>query len=92
MSTSLNQAPAETLELSDALWSANLRHELANIMTVISGCCDLLERPSGMERKQLVDHIHCAVKRGHALLTRDMTRSHQKQHARQTSRSYPDIA
>ena len=92
MSTTMNQAPAETPELSDSLWSANLRHELANIMTVISGCCDLLERPSGIDRKQLVDHIHGAVKRGHALLTRDMTRSHQQQRARQTSRSYPDVA
>lgn len=90
MSTTVNQAPAETPELSDSLWSTNLRHKLANIMTIISGCCDLLERPSGIDRKQLVDHIHGAVKRGHLLLTRDMTRSHQKLQVRQTSRSYPD--
>ena len=55
MSTTPNQALAETLELSDAIWSSKLRHELANIMTVISGCCELLEHPSGIERKQLVD-------------------------------------
>ena len=92
MSTTVNQAPSETPELSDSLWSANLRHELANVMTVISGCCDLLERPCGIDRKQLVDHIHGAVKRGHALLTRDMTRSHQKQHVCPKSHSYPDVA
>ena len=91
MSTTLNQALAETPEFSDALWSANLRHELANIMTVISGCCDLLERPSGMDRKQLVDHIHSAVKRGHALLMSDLKRSDRKQHFSQVLRSYSDV-
>ncbi len=91
MSTNLNQAPAETPELSDSLWSANLRHELANIMTVISGCCDLLERPCGIDRKQLVDHIHGAVTRGHALLTRDLNRSSQKQHVCQVFRPHPDV-
>ncbi len=92
MSTTLNQALAETPELSDAMWSSKLRHELANIMTVISGCCDLLERPSGIDRKQLVDHIHGVVKLGHALLIIDNARSDRKQHHIQRSASFSDVA
>ncbi len=92
MSTTLNQALAETPELSDAIWSSKLRHELANIMTVISGCCDLLERPSGIDKKQLVDHIHGAVKRGHALLISDNARHNRKQHHSQRSGSFSDVA
>lgn len=79
MSVRPNQVWEDPAEVSDSLWSSRLRHELANLMTIISGCCELLDRPCGIEKKQLIDHIQIAVKRSHAILISDKRRSDLKE-------------
>lgn len=78
MSMSVNQVLEDPVAVSDCLWSSTLRHELANLMTIIRGCCELLEYPCGMEKKQLLDHIQGAVSRSHAILVSDKRRSDLK--------------
>ena len=86
----MNQVLAESPGISDSNWSSTLRHELANVMTIISGCCELLERPCGIEQKQLLDHIQGAVKRGHDLLIKDKKRCDRKHHEAHDGRVLTD--
>jgi hypothetical protein len=78
MSMPVNQVLEDSAGTSDSIWSSTLRHELANLMTIISGCCDLLEFPCGIEKKKLLDHIQSAVKRSHELLVSDKRRCDHK--------------